>query len=117
MPKQITLRFVVRTLTRLKHATKLGPEVLAYVLVKKLLGQASYGDIANKGPFYAAFKRIARLNAGAGVCVCIGRRAIFPMTAVHECSNGGHRGGLSVPRLIRLIRSRLICTSRSSRHC
>jgi hypothetical protein len=37
----ITLRFVVRTLARLRHATKLGPQTLAYVLVKNRWGRPS----------------------------------------------------------------------------
>jgi hypothetical protein len=38
---RLTLRFVVRTLTRLRHASKLGPNVLAYCLVKKYAAKAS----------------------------------------------------------------------------
>jgi hypothetical protein len=38
---RITLQFVTRTLARLKHTTKLGPEALAYVLVKEYWGRPS----------------------------------------------------------------------------
>jgi hypothetical protein len=34
MPKPLTLRFVFRTLARLKHATKLGPNDLAYAVTR-----------------------------------------------------------------------------------
>jgi hypothetical protein len=39
--KQITLRFAVRTLTRLKRTTKLGPNTPAYALVKAYWGRPS----------------------------------------------------------------------------
>jgi len=41
MPKPITLRFVTRTLARRKWATNLGPDVLAYALVKAYSGRPS----------------------------------------------------------------------------
>jgi hypothetical protein len=38
---RLTLRFTVRTLLRLKHVTQLGPNVLAYCLVKNYAAKAS----------------------------------------------------------------------------
>jgi hypothetical protein len=41
MTKQITLQFVTRTLARLKHSTRLGPNVIPYALVKAYCGRPS----------------------------------------------------------------------------
>ena len=41
MPKPITLRFVTRTLARLKHVIHLGPNTLAYALVKNYQAKPS----------------------------------------------------------------------------
>jgi hypothetical protein len=46
MPKPTTLRSVTRTLLRLKHATKLGPDVLAYCLVKNYSAKPALEHLA-----------------------------------------------------------------------
>ena len=54
MSKQITLQFVTRTLTRLKHATSLGPNVLSYALVKAYWGKPSQLRAVSAGDGRAA---------------------------------------------------------------
>jgi hypothetical protein len=48
--ERFTLRFVTRTLARLKHAAKLGPNVLAYGSRESLLGQTGSSRASRPSP-------------------------------------------------------------------
>jgi hypothetical protein len=48
--ERFTLRFVARTLARLKHAAKLGPNVLAYGSRESLLGQTGSTSSISPSP-------------------------------------------------------------------
>jgi hypothetical protein len=82
MTKQITLHSVVRTLTRLRHATKLGPNVLVYCLVKNYAAKPS--ELEHLARFLLeTAERMRELTRGKHICPeC---RAVLPESRWDRC--------------------------------
>jgi hypothetical protein len=66
MPKQITLRFVVRTLAGLRHTTKIGANVIAYTLMKKVPGGQACTTRASRAFSVGDGRADERANRGQG---------------------------------------------------
>jgi hypothetical protein len=67
MPKQITLRVVVRTLARLRHKTEIGPNVTAYTLMKKSTGPSLHNSSISRFLLETA-AQMNELTAGKDRC-------------------------------------------------
>jgi hypothetical protein len=96
MTRQITIRFLIRMLTRFKHASKLGPRVLAYTLVKAYCGRTSQFEhlarfLLETAERIKSSRSADALSAGRRYLSQYGMRAIVRKTRRQRAYRGRRR--------------------------